>query len=55
MLPISLGELMTSVYQEMLELYDDDDLASVATADFINKYLKQVEIDEKSNSKDDIK
>ena len=39
---ISLGELMISVYREMLELYGDEDLASVATADFINKYLKQL-------------
>ena len=55
MLPISLGELMTSVYDEMLELYGDEDLASVATADFINKYLKQFEIDEKARDKPDIK
>ena len=40
---VSLGELMISVYREMLELYDDENLAAVATADFINKYLKQLE------------
>jgi hypothetical protein len=42
---ISIGELMISVYLEMLAVYDDEDLASVATADFINKYLKQIDED----------
>ena len=46
---------MTSVYDEMLELYGDEDLASVATADFINKYLKQFENDEKVPAKPDTK
>ena len=44
---ISIGELMLSVYREMLELYNDEDLAAVATADFINKYLKQLQEEEK--------
>ena len=44
---ISIGELMLSVYSEMLELYNDEDLAAVATADFINKYLKQLQEEEK--------
>ena len=38
---ITIGDLMISVFQEMLAEYDDEDLAAVATADFINKYLKQ--------------
>ena len=44
---IPIGELMLSVYREMLELYNDEDLAAVATADFINKYLKQLQKEEK--------
>ena len=45
---IPIGELMISVYREMLEIYDDEDMAAVATADFINKYLKQLQEEEKS-------
>ena len=43
---IPLGELMTSVFKEMLEVYNDEELAALATVDFINKYLKQIETEE---------
>jgi len=35
----TLGELIASVYAEFLELYGDEELASVATAAVINDML----------------
>jgi hypothetical protein len=36
---ISIGELISSLYAQFLELYNDADLASVATAAIINEML----------------
>ncbi|MEL6346444.1 MAG: hypothetical protein AAFV53_25260 [Myxococcota bacterium] len=38
---VSLGELITAVYEEFLELYGDEELASVATAALINDMLSE--------------
>lgn len=35
----SLGELITQVYEELLALYGDADIASVATASIINDMI----------------
>ena len=38
---MSLGELMSKLYKEYLEVYQDPDMAAVATAASINKLLAQ--------------
>ena len=37
--PTSLGELISALYEEYMELYGDEDLASVATAATINELI----------------
>ena len=37
----SLGELISALYEEYLELYGDEDLASVATAATINDLMEE--------------
>ncbi len=37
----TLGELISSVYDEFLDQYGDPDIASVATAAFINELLSR--------------
>ena len=40
---VTLGDLISSVYDEFLRLYNDSELASIATASFINDlYAKAV-------------
>ena len=41
-----LGELMSKLYKEYLEVYQDPDMAAVATAASINKLLLQEEPEE---------
>lgn len=38
---INLGDLITTLYEEFLELYGDEDLAAVATAASINSLLNE--------------
>ena len=37
----SLGELISTIYEEFYDLYNDHDLASVATASLINDMLSE--------------
>ncbi|MFT4978675.1 MAG: hypothetical protein ACI8S6_004585, partial [Myxococcota bacterium] len=39
--PIILGELIAEIYAEFMELYEDKELASVATASVISDMLSQ--------------
>ena len=39
--PMSLGELMSKLYKDYMEVYHDPDMAAVATAASINKLLAQ--------------
>ncbi len=36
---LSLGEIIATLYQEYLEFYGDEDIASVATAASVNQLL----------------
>ena len=38
---VSLGELIAAIYEEFMELYNDEELASVATAALINDMLSE--------------
>ncbi len=40
---MALGELMSKLYKEYLELYNDSDMAAVATAASINEMLSREE------------
>ena len=40
---LKLGEMISTVYQQMLEVYGDPDVAALATADFINQFLSTIE------------
>jgi len=39
---VTLGDLISSVYDEFLALYKDSELASIATASFINDLYSKV-------------
>ena len=40
----SLGDLITTLYEEYMEIYGDEDLASVATAATINDLLAEAAV-----------
>lgn len=49
----SLGELMTTLYEEFLALYGDEDIASVATAIAINDLLAPLPVEKTPEQKQD--
>ena len=47
----SLGELISTIYEEFYDLYHDHDLASVATATLINHMLtEELSVDEEGRA-----
>ena len=45
--PAGLGELISIFYQHFMELYGDEELASVATAAAINDLLEEAEAEKR--------
>ena len=47
---MSLGDLISKLYEEYLTLYNDPDMAAVATAASINELLSQEKEDKNTDS-----
>ena len=39
--PVPLGELISTLYEQFLAMYGDEELASIATASAVNEILEQ--------------